>query len=326
MDEGHVIPETIRELLEKRGTFQGWLNRLDELGSEFRPEVAEKVRSDYAGRLTDVETELEGHRAELETVLADRTSAVEKVAGEYDARSAELEETQLRHAVGEFDDEEWERRRSEHQVGIDELEAELTAQRAAVESLQTVLGELTGVAVVVAVSEVIELEPPVPDEFATAEETVPEPEPEASREEDLVGAETEDAPESAEGGEDTAWMTQPFAEIEDESVEAEESLDAEVEAGADEDGEVAELEAEVPEEEAVAEAGGESDVEAAEQEAEAEPLPDEAEPGEFMDELEFLESLSLDDADQFDAVSAMLDEEEADSGADGESREKTEDL
>lgn len=326
MDEGHVIPETIRELLEQRGTFQGWLNRLDELGSEFRPEVAEKVRSDYAGRLTDVETELEGHRAELETVLADRTSAVEKVAGEYDARSAELEETQLRHAVGEFDDEEWERRRSEHQVGIDELEAELTAQRTAVESLQTVLGELTGVAVVVAVSEVIELEPPVPDEFATAEETVPEPEPEASREEDLVGAETEDAPESAEGGEDTAWMTQPFAEIEDESVEAEESLDAEVEAEADEDGEVAELEAEVPEEEAVAEAGGESDVEAAEQEAEAEPLPDEAEPGEFMDELEFLESLSLDDADQFDAVSAMLDEEEADSGADGESREKTEDL
>ena len=45
---------------------------------------------------------------------------------------------------------------------------------------------------------------------------------------------------------------------------------------------------------------------------------------EFMDELEFLESLSLDDADSFDAVSAMLDEDE-DSEGDGESRDKTED-
>ena len=124
MDVGHVIPEAIRELLEQRGTYQGWLTRLDELGNEFRPEVAEKVRGDYASRLATVETELAGHRTELETALSDRTVSVEKVAGEHDARSAELEETQLRHVVGEFDDEEWGRRRAEHQVGIDELEAE----------------------------------------------------------------------------------------------------------------------------------------------------------------------------------------------------------
>ena len=114
MDVGHVIPEAIRELLEQRGTYQGWLTRLDELGNEFRPEVAEKVRGDYAGRLATVETELEGHRTELETALANRAAAVDEVAGEHDARSAELEETQLRHVVGEFDDEEWERRRAEY--------------------------------------------------------------------------------------------------------------------------------------------------------------------------------------------------------------------
>jgi hypothetical protein len=36
-----------------------------------------------------------------------------------------------------------------------------------------------------------------------------------------------------------------------------------------------------------------------------------AEGGEYLDELEFLESLSLDESDRFDAVSAMLDEDEA---------------
>lgn len=310
MDVGHVIPEAIRELLEQRGTYQGWLTRLDELGDEFRPEVAEKVRGDYAGRLATVETALEGHRTELETALADRTAAVEKVAGEHDARSAELEETQLRHVVGEFDDDEWERRRAEHQVGIDELEAELITQRSAVESLQTVLNELTGAAAVVAASEQVDLEPPVPAELTVVEDE---------------WLEAEEVAEATDDAEDTAWMTQPFEEVVEEPVEAEADLEAEaeaeppveVESEADEDDEsevdeVVELEVEALEAEV-------------EEVAEAEPVLDEAEPDEFMDELEFLESLSLDDADNFDAVSAMLDEDE-DSGADGESRSKTEDL
>ena len=58
-----------------------------------------------------------------------------------------------------------------------------------------------------------------------------------------------------------------------------------------------------------------------------EPLPEATEEpqeaAEFMDELEFLESLSLDDTDSFDAVSAMLDEEEEDGS---ESDRKGEDL
>ena len=310
MDVGHVIPEAIRELLEQRGTYQGWLTRLDELGDEFRPEVAEKVRGDYAGRLATVETALEGHRTELETALADRTAAVEKVAGEHGARSAELEETQLRHVVGEFDDDEWERRRAEHQVGIDELEAELTTQRSAVESLQTVLNELTGAATVVAASEQVDVEPPVPAELTLVED-------EWSEAEEVV----EQAAEATDDAEDAAWMTQPFEEVVEESVEVDPEAEAEapveVESKADEDDEsevdeVVELKVEALEAEV-------------EEVAEAEPVLVEAEPDEFMDELEFLESLSLDDADNFDAVSAMLDEDE-DSGADGESRSKTEDL
>jgi len=324
MDVGHVIPEAIRELLEQRGTYQGWLTRLDELGDEFRPEVAEKVRGDYAGRLATVETVLEGHRTELETALADRTVAVEKVAGEHDARSAELEETQLRHVVGEFDDEEWERRRAEHQVGIDELEAELTTQHSAVEALQTVLSELTGAAAVVAVSEEVDLEPPVPAELLATDDELPAPGVDASEE---TVAQVESADEAA------AWMNQPFdrAAAADRDVAIGELVDPEIVERDFAHAEFVEVEVvdaeltdavetEASEMEAVEETG---DEEAAE-ETEVEAADLEAEPDEFMDELEFLESLSLDDADNFDAVSAMLDEDE-DSGADGESGSKTED-
>lgn len=289
MDGGHVIPEAIQGLLEKRGTFQEWLSRLGELGSEFRPEVAEKVRNDYAGRLAAVETELEGHRSELEAVLAERTEAVEKVANQHDARSAELEETQLRHVVGEFDDEEWELRRAEHQAEIDEMEAELTAQRSAVEALDSVLAELSGAGPSKAVVDLV-----------AAEKTADLPETEESEEQEAA----DDQLTAAESGEIAdAWMTQPFDEA-DQGTELEEAVEEIVTAEL-----VEEPEAEEPE--AV--------------EPEAEPAVERDEEEEFTDELEFLESLSLDDPDNFDAVSAMLDED-GDSADNDESDRKSEDL
>jgi len=316
MDAGHAIPEAIQALLEKRTTFQDWLSRLDELGSDFRPEVAEKVRSDYEGRLTGVEGELEGHRTELESALAERSETADRIAGRYDAHCAELEETELRHAVGEFDEEEWERRRSEHQGEIDNLEADLTEQRSAVESLQTVLGELTGEAAVAAVEAPVDLDPVVVEDPAAGE--------------DLAAAvdEAPEAVEVVEAEEKPAWMTQPFEDGEP-GMEQEEAV---------EDTARAELvEADIVETEyadaefvearvvdADTELAEEADV--AEEESESEPILDEAEPGEFTDELEFLESLSLDDADNFDAVSALLDEEGGDSGADEDSEPKTEEL
>jgi hypothetical protein len=332
MDGGHVIPDAIRELLEKRGTFQGWLGRLDELGDEFRPEVAEKVRSDYAGRLAEVETELEGHRTELEEALADRSSAVDRVAAEHDARSAELEETQLRHAVGEFDDAEWERRRAEHQVQIDELEGELNSQRAAVESLQSVLGELTGAAVAVAAVEPTEETADQPED---AVETWPETEGDA---EAVMAA--DDAGQDVEVVEAAPWMTQPFADAEaegsvEEAAEPEDEADVvgedfeEVEtleaADTEAEAEVFDLGDDGPDDEqtSAGEEGPEATAEVPD-ESGAELVADEGGSEDFMDELEFLESLSLDDADSFDAVSAMLDEEDGESGSDGAGRKETE--
>lgn len=307
MDAGHVIPEAIQALLEKRTTFQDWLSRLDELGSDFRPEVAEKVRSDYEGRLTEVEGELGGHRAELESALAERSETADRIAARHDARCSELEETELRHAVGEFAEEEWERRRSEHQSEIDDLEADLTAQRSAVESLQAVLGELTGAA---AVAASVELEPQVVEELAVAVDEAPE------------------TVEVVEAEEESAWMSQPFEDGEpgteqEEAVEdiaRAELVEADIVETEYADAEF--VEARVVD--ADTELAEEADV--AEEESESEPILDEAEPAEFTDELEFLESLSLDDADNFDAVSALLDEDDGESRADEGSERKTEDL
>lgn len=244
MEGEHVIPDEIRQLLERRSTFQEWLHRLDELGADFRPTVADKVRADYATRLSGVEGELQGHREALESTLGKRRAAASDVEAKHDARSAELEESRLRHTVGEFDDAAWEKQRGEHQAVLDKLDAELSEHRAAVDMLEVVLGELNA--------------PPRKSPSPVAAEEEPAP---AAEEEPAPVAEEEPAPVTEASAEETA-----------------------MEEGA-------------PSEDA---------------DPEAEPARD---PSEFADELEFLESLSLDDASNFDAVSAMLDE--AEEGGDG---------
>jgi hypothetical protein len=347
MDEGHVIPEDIRGLLERRTTFQEWLSRLGELGSEFRPEVADKVRGDYQSRLREVEAELEGHRSELESALGGRRAAVEEAAARHDARAAEMEECELRYRVGEYGDEEWEHLRGEHQSVLDELDSELTTQRSAVGALEAVLGELVGSA-----GAATEPTDATGGEALEAHDTVlVEPAVDVPGEPGEYGLPAEiDEPEP--------WMSAPFdadvADSEAEPGEAEEpepdghatglSVADDVPAGLLETGEVAALttgdrdpeeKAEEPSEEAAATSGeAESDAEEAEApgeepdspgdegESPVEQLP-EGETAEFMDELEFLESLSLDDAESFDAVSAMLEDEEG--GGDETDERKTED-
>ena len=308
MDGAHVIPDEIRDLLERRSTFQEWLDRLGNLGSEFRPEVAAKVRSDYEGRLARVEADLEGHRTDLEAALTERRAAVSDVSERHDARAAELEETELRHRVGEFDDEQWEHRRAEHQVALDELAADLSVHSSAVAALEAVLDELAGRA-------------------APAREPGAAPEAEASFGPDVAVAAEMAAPGAAapteareeapvveespveESAVAATWMTQPFAERDSR---ADEDVAPEVVA---EEGAAGEdvVEETVPEEPGVAEAvADETDG----VDSVPETVEESEEPAEFMDELEFLESLSLDDADSFDAVSAMLDEEEDETESD----------
>jgi len=323
MREAQVIPDDIRELLERRSTFQEWLERLADVGSEFRAEVAEKVRSDYTERLSRVEAELDGHRAELEAALRERRSAVADVSERHDTRSAELEETELRYRVGEYDDGQWEQQRASQQAALDELAADLAVHSAAVAALEAVLDELAGRTPAGAA-------PPEPTS-GDARSTGPEdaaavdvlaaepPAPAAPEPTEPVLEDAEPAPDSEPS---PAWMTQQPAGAEREAV-----VEPEGEAIEEAEWTAAAFEAEAPALEAEPEEDHLAKVEREDTETLEEPLPEATEEpqeaAEFMDELEFLESLSLDDTDSFDAVSAMLDEEEEDGS---ESDRKGEDL
>jgi alkylation response protein AidB-like acyl-CoA dehydrogenase len=130
-----VIPKEIVRLLDRRATLGGWLAKLNELRGTVRPEVYEKVRGDYEERLRAQETELAAHRSDMEMALAERRARVLQLEADRDERAAELEEAELRFAVGEFKEGEYEKRKEQHDRTLAQLDAELEADRAALAKL-----------------------------------------------------------------------------------------------------------------------------------------------------------------------------------------------
>ncbi|MDT8436780.1 MAG: hypothetical protein RRA92_08485 [Gemmatimonadota bacterium] len=270
---GHVIPEAIRDLLARRTRFQEWLEKLDDLRENYRPEVAERVREDYRGRLDEVEKEIRSHRSELESALADRRGALDDLVRRHGERAARLEEAEIRFRVGEHDEETWNHLRAESEAELAEVTEARDREREAVSEIERVLAEVEGA----------EARPATRRVEPGAWTNPPDPEPDADPQgTDDADAEDESAAAAAAGA---VALAGPEAGSE-AGPEAEDTLRDEDEAEHAPDAEAAD---EGP---AAVEAGGDGDEQ------------------EFADDLEFLESLSLDDPDSFDAVSRMLDEDE----------------
>lgn len=336
-----VIPKEITELLEHRATLGTWLAKLEELSGTVRPEVYDRVRGDYEARLRSQETELTAHRSEMETALEERKTRVTVLESDRDERAAELEEAQLRFAVGEFKEAEFQKHKSAHEDRLTTLNDELKSDQDALAKLEEVVGVLSslraGSSGSAAGSAAAMPEPSGSAEGETSWGTA-----HGRAEEGVEGAvektksaaaaaavavadaraaeaaggailESEEAipePQEAGGpepkGAEARWR-EAVKEAKPEEAEAE---------GAEETAESATEEAppEAEAAEAAADSAAESIVESPADAAAKAEGAEGAEGGDYLDDLEFLESLSMDEIDRLDAVSAMLEDEPAAEG------------
>ncbi len=270
-----VIPVEVTELIDESQTIQGWIDKLAELQDETTPAVYEKVHTDYRVRLGAVTSRLSEHRADLSRALEERRTGAEALRTERDDRAAELEEAKLRFSVGEYSSEDWDEQRGSIESQLHSLKDRLTTEDQGLEELETILAI-------------------IPDGEAPAE-----------------------APETPVSG----WQAQ---------LEADEPPVDEAEAGAspvvEAEPDTADAELEITEAEPEVDEGPAAESDTAEEPSEETTAADsptdespgdggaDSEDGEYLDELEFLESLSLAESDRFDAVSAMLEEEEGGKG------------
>lgn len=132
----------VHELVRQRDQLRAWIAKLDEVQSAAPSRVTERVRADYQDRLRRVTDDLSAHGEEirrgLDEVRGQLAQAEERRTHAADA----LEETRLRHLIGELDEGAWNQARQPLEAKAGAAEQAVEHARAEVERLSTLAGEI----------------------------------------------------------------------------------------------------------------------------------------------------------------------------------------
>ena len=104
---GPKTAASIQKLLDERQQIQRWLDRLTMTADAVPENVRTKVRQDYERRLQEVMAELQGHGQDVGAALERQRSTREGLANQESEAAERLEEAEVRHAVGEYDEGQW---------------------------------------------------------------------------------------------------------------------------------------------------------------------------------------------------------------------------
>jgi hypothetical protein len=162
---------TIESLLQQRAQYEQWLARLDSAGDKAPPAVRAKVRSDYEARLRGVIDQLRGHGATIAEELDRHKRTQAGLDQQRRLAEEELAEAEVRHAVGEYTEDEWRRISDESSERLGRLRGELGGVGQEIARLAEVQGLIGGAP-----------KPPAPAPTPVAVPPEPEPEPEPERE------------------------------------------------------------------------------------------------------------------------------------------------
>lgn len=171
----NATPETdatIESLLQQRAQYEQWLARLDSAGDKAPPAVRAKVRGDYEGRRRGVIDQLRGHAATIAEELDRHKSTQAGLDRQRRLAEEELAEAEVRHAVGEYSDDEWRRISEASSERLDRLRGELRGVGDEIARLAEVQGLIGGA------PKPAPPPPAAPPLVAVAPAPKPEPEPE----------------------------------------------------------------------------------------------------------------------------------------------------
>jgi hypothetical protein len=126
--------EAVGALIAERTKYEGWITALASK-TDVPTHVLEKVRADYTSRLRGVLQGFSAHTPALDAALTELQSRDAALSQQEKSCRDEHAEGELRHMVGEYDKEQWDKIR----VGHEALLSRLATER------QGIAGELTNV-------------------------------------------------------------------------------------------------------------------------------------------------------------------------------------
>jgi hypothetical protein len=160
--------ETVEKLLAERRKVAGWIAALAAKRAETSPAVYQKVHDDYTAKLDKVQAKLVAASDSVQVAAVDVASRLTEREEALAKKRDERAEAELRAAVGEFSEREWDKRRTKLDDEVGAVTAERDALRDELRRLRDVLAEVAGT------GRVAEEESPAEVSGAADEGAVPE--------------------------------------------------------------------------------------------------------------------------------------------------------
>ena len=136
--------ETIESLLEQRAQYEQWLTKLDSTANKAPAAVRQKVRGDYEQRLRGVIDRLRGHAATIAGELEKHQGSQAELDRRRLTAEEELAEAEVRHTVGEYTEEEWQRISRDSESRLNDLREQLRGVGKEIERLAEVQALIAG--------------------------------------------------------------------------------------------------------------------------------------------------------------------------------------
>ncbi len=136
--------ESVEKLLTEARKVAGWLAALDARRVDTAPAVYERVHADYQAKLEKVQGKLTAAADSVQALAADVAMRLTDKEQALAAKREERAEAELRAAVGEYSEREWEKRRTRLDDDIAAAAAERDALHSELTRLRDVLDEATG--------------------------------------------------------------------------------------------------------------------------------------------------------------------------------------
>ena len=116
---------TIEALLEQRTQYEEWLAKLDSSGDKAPPAVRQRIRGDYEARLQSVMEQLRGRGSAIAEELERQHASQAELDRQRRAAEEAMAESEVRHSVGEYTEDEWRRVSEQSRTEIEQLRAQL---------------------------------------------------------------------------------------------------------------------------------------------------------------------------------------------------------
>lgn len=133
--------EHIRALLAERRKVEQWLQGLAARRSSAPLHVVERVEADYREKLAESQARLSSETGAVRSLVGDLTEALAAQDRAATAKAEERAESELRAAVGEFSEKEWDKLRAKLDVAVTALEAERDGTRRELEAMRALLDD-----------------------------------------------------------------------------------------------------------------------------------------------------------------------------------------